>query len=180
MTVPSLTVPVLIGAGVRLRPFVAADAEAVLEASTDPVIPLLTTVPSVPDPELAAAFIERQHHRAASGEGFSWAVECQTGRCVGQVGLWLRDRPEGRARLGYWTRPGARRQGHAAEALTVAVSWAWTLPDLHRLELHVEPDNLGSLRVAESVGFACEGLLRSWLPLGDQRRDVLVLSLVRP
>lgn len=180
MDLPSLTVPVLLGAGIGLRPFDAADADAVLEASTDPVIPLVTTVPSVPDPELAAAFIQRQHDRAASGEGFSWAVEGQAGRCVGQVGLWLRDRPEGRARLGYWTRPTARRRGHAAEALTIAAGWAWSLPDLHRLELHVEPDNLGSLRVSERAGFEHEGLLRSWLPIGDERRDVLVLSLLRP
>ncbi|WP_229054245.1 GNAT family N-acetyltransferase [Aeromicrobium sp. Leaf350] len=171
--------PVLQGTVVGLRPFRTSDVDAVLEASSDPYIPLVTSVPSQPDPALAAAFVQRQRDRARAGEGWSWAIEVADGRCVGQIGLWPRERAQGRASLGYWVRPSARRQGCASDALATAVAWAWTLRDLHRLELHVEPANLGSARAAERVGFEREGLLRSWLPVGDERRDVVVMALLR-
>ncbi len=68
----------------------------------------------------------------------------------------------------------------ATEALALVVAFAWTVPDLHRLELHVEPSNVASARAAERVGFAREGLLRGWLPVGPDRRDVHLYGLVRP
>lgn len=179
MDLPSLSIPVLAGAVVRLRPFHDSDVDAVLEASADPLIPLVTTVPAVFDRGLAAAYLERQHARATSGEGYSWAIEGPDGSCAGQIGLWVHELDQGRASLGYWVRPSARRQGLATDALSTAVSWAWGLPDLHRLELHVEPANLGSIRAAERAGFVREGLLRSWKQIGTERRDLLLLALLR-
>ncbi|WP_203417628.1 GNAT family N-acetyltransferase [Kineococcus radiotolerans] len=78
------------GESVTLRPFEASDVGAVLEATTDPLIPLITSVPDTADSKLAAAFVGRQHERAVTGVGYSFAVESGS-VCVGQIGLWLRD-----------------------------------------------------------------------------------------
>jgi ribosomal-protein-alanine N-acetyltransferase len=53
-----------------------------------------------------------------------------------------------------------------------------TLPDVHRLELYVEPWNEGSLRAAERAGYTREGLLRRWQEVGGQRRDRYMYSRV--
>lgn len=57
--------------------------------------------------------------------------------------------------------------------------WGLGLPDIHRLELYVEPWNEASWRAAEQVGYQREGLLRSWESIGDQRRDMYMYSLLR-
>lgn len=174
-----LVVPVISGESVTLRPFQSDDVEAVLDATTDPLIPLITSVPDTADDALAAAFVRRQHERAETGAGYSFAVESGS-VCVGQIGLWLRDLDRGRATIGYWIRPGSRRRGHAAHALGALTRWAWSLREVHRLQLYIEPHNVGSWRTAERAGYTREGLLRSWEVVGDERRDMLMYGVVRP
>ncbi|MFE6736018.1 GNAT family N-acetyltransferase [Microbacterium sp. NPDC057650] len=173
-----LEVPTIRGDAVTLRPFRVDDVDAVLDASSDPLIPLVTTVPAIADPALAAAFIERQHERAASGAGYSFAIEADAA-CVGQIGLWLRDVDRGRATIGYWIRPSSRRRGHASAALQTLTKWAFETLDVPRLQLYVDPDNTGSWLTAEKCGFEREGLLRSWERVGDDRRDMYSYGLTR-
>jgi RimJ/RimL family protein N-acetyltransferase len=176
MTTGPLTLPELSGRQVRLRAFSRADIPTVLDAATDPLIPVLTTVPNTRDPALAAAFIDRQHDRASSGTGYSFAIADHNDVAVGQIGLWLRNIDHGRASIGYWIAPAARRRGYAVDALRTLTTWGERLPQVHRLELYVEPWNEGSWRTAEHAGFEREGLLRSWEQGGSERRDMLIYS----
>ncbi len=171
--------PRIVGNEITLRDFEEGDIEAVLEASTDDAITSVTTVPPVADPRLAEEWIARQHRRAASGTGYSFAIQAGD-ECVGQIGLWLRDIDQGRATIGYWIRPSHRRRGHAFDALQTLCVWAWETAELHRLQLHVDPSNEASWRMAERAGFAREGLLHSWQKIGSARRDMLVYGLIRP
>jgi RimJ/RimL family protein N-acetyltransferase len=173
-----LTLPELHGERIRLRAFSPADIPTVLDAATDPLIPVLTTVPSTQDAASAAAFIDRQHARATSGMGYSFAIADHTDVAVGQIGLWLRNIDLGRASIGYWIAPAARRRGFAAEALRTLTTWGERLPQVHRLELYVEPWNEGSWRTAEHAGFEREGLLRSWEQVGSERRDMFIYSRI--
>ncbi len=151
----ALELPRLQDAPLVLRAFSAADAPLVVEASVDPLIPLITTVPATADPAAVQAFINRQRERARSGQGYSFAIaDAATDIGLGQIGLWPQS--HGRASIGY--------------------AWGLTLPGLHRLELYVEPWNEGSWRAAEEAGYTREGLLRSWEQVGDQRRDMYMYS----
>jgi RimJ/RimL family protein N-acetyltransferase len=49
---------------------------------------------------------------------------------------------------------------------------------LRRVELHIDPDNAGSRRVAESAGFRVEGLLRQRFLHRGQPTDMLLYSLL--
>ena len=49
---------------------------------------------------------------------------------------------------------------------------------MQRIELWIEPGNAPSLRVAEEAGFTREGLLRSFMVVAGQRRDMLMYSRV--
>ena len=74
---------------VTLRAFTAADVGLIQSAARDPLIPLITSVPSTGGRPEALAFIERQHRRLTSGTGWSFAVaDASTGTAVGQIGLW--------------------------------------------------------------------------------------------
>jgi RimJ/RimL family protein N-acetyltransferase len=176
---PSLpiAVPTLRGRSVLLRPFRETDADVVREASSDPLIPLITTVPTMPTPDGLLAYIHRQHSRLHDGAGYSFAIAtAETDRAVGQIGLWLRDLRYGRVNVGYWVAASSRRRGYAAEALACVSDWGLTLPNVVRTELYVEPWNEGSWRAAEAAGFRREGLLRRWQRVGAEARDMFMYS----
>ena len=108
----ALTVPRLHRPPLLLRPFAAADAALVAEASADPLIPLITTVPTSAAAAPVEAFIDRQHDRARRGQGYSFAIaDADTDRAMGQIGLW--PLTDGRASVGYWVVATARRRGIA-------------------------------------------------------------------
>ena len=167
--------------GVVLRPFTDDDVPMVLDLATDPYVPLIGTLPARATEEEARAYIERQRGRWAEGRGFSFAVaEASTGRAVGSVGLWpAAGLAHGRAEIGYAVAPSTRGLGYAADALTAVTAFAWTIPPLHRLELHVELWNTASVRTAERAGYEREGLLRSYMEIGGRRRDMLLYAVVR-
>ena len=68
----------------------------------------------------------------------------------------------------------------ARDPLRALTSFAWTIPELHRIELYIEPGNLGSRRTAQSAGYLVEGRLRSHQEIAGRRRDMLVYSAIRP
>ncbi|MGN6686483.1 MAG: GNAT family N-acetyltransferase [Actinomycetales bacterium] len=172
--------PTIEGERVRLRGFASSDIGLVLEAASDPLIPLITTVPSTPDRSEALAYLERQHQRLRDEVGYSFAIaRRETDEAVGQIGLWLRNLDQARASVGYWVVASARRQGYAGEALRLLSDWGLTLPGVERLELYVEPWNDGSWRAAERAGYRREGLLHSWQRVGDERRDMFMYSRLR-
>ncbi len=172
LKVPRLERPPLI-----LRPFEARDVGVVAEAASDPLIPLITSVPATPDLDACRAFIVRQRRRAEDREGYSFViVDAASDEALGHVGLWLRDEAAGRASLGYWLAPRRRGSGLARQALVLVATWGLRLPGIHRLELFIEPTNVASWRTAEGAGFEREGLLRSWMTIGDRRRDMYVYS----
>lgn len=152
---------------VTLRSFRTEDAPVVAAASHDPLIPLITTVPTTDDAKELQAYIERQHDRLRTGRGYSFAIADSTSdEAVGQIGLWTSDAAAGRATIGYWVAPGRRRRGYARAALTALTEWAFSLSPIARVQLLVEPWNEGSWRAAEACGYQREGLLRSWQLVG--------------
>ena len=165
---------------VVLREFGDADVAVGLELSTDPYVPLVSTLPPLTTHEQARAWVERNRERWANGRGFSFAIaDAASSQGLGQIGLWLDELSHGRASAGYFVVPSARGRGLAADALAALTAFAWTIPELHRIQLLVEPWNLASLRTAERAGYDREGLLRGYLEIGGRRRDMLVLAALR-
>jgi RimJ/RimL family protein N-acetyltransferase len=173
----TLIVPTLAAGLFRLRPFTLADTDAVREASNDPHIPLITTVPAAFTEDEGRRFIQRQWSRAEQGTGYSFAIaDAGTDRAVGQIGLWVKDLGEGRASVGYWVVRSARGHRAAARALQALARWALHELQVPRLELWVEPWNTASILTAEQAGFQREGLLRSWQEVGGTRRDMYMYA----
>jgi RimJ/RimL family protein N-acetyltransferase len=175
----SLIVPRLTAGSFALRPWERADLPLVEEASSDPYIPLITTVPPVYSESEGEAFVRRQWARSETAAGYPFViVRRRDERPVGMIGLWLRDLPEGRATLGYWIAPSCRGEGAAGAALTAVSAWALGELGIPRLQLLAEPWNEASARTAERAGFVREGLLRSWQEVGGERRDMVMYGRV--
>jgi RimJ/RimL family protein N-acetyltransferase len=91
----------------------------------------------------------------------------------------LRMRGEGRAELGYVVAAWARGRGVAPRALQLLARWAFETLRLERLELLVQPGTEASIALGERVGFTREGVLRSHSLVRGERKDMVMMSLLR-
>jgi RimJ/RimL family protein N-acetyltransferase len=164
---------------VLLRAFEPGDVPLIMSVAGDPLIPLITTVPTSGSEDDARAYLQRQHDRLTTRVGYSFAIaDAQTGRAVGQIGLWTSQIGAGHASIGYWVAGPHRRRGYARAALAALTAWACGIEDIKRLHLFVEPWNQGSWKTAEACGYHREGLLRRWERVGDEHRDMYVYSVI--
>ena len=112
------------------------------------------------------------------GDGQHWAVvEAETDRFVGSVALLRTQWPAMVTETGYWISPWGRGQGYAAEAVVAVSRWAID-QGFQRVELKAASGNTASRRVAESAGFAREGVERNAMPLHKGRADLAVYGLI--
>ncbi|MGB3685260.1 MAG: GNAT family protein [Ornithinimicrobium sp.] len=168
-------------AGVRLRAFENRDVPMVRDMATDPHIPKIGTLPYRATTSQALAFIARQRGRLAEGNGFSFCVaDIRDDVALGGVGLWLGAIHAGRASAGWGVAPAARGHRIASQGVVAALKFAWTIPELHRIEAYIEPWNIASVRTAELAGFTREGLMRSHQEVGGQRVDMQLYAVLRP
>jgi GNAT superfamily N-acetyltransferase len=115
--------PPLADAVVALRPWRRTDLPAVIEASRDPYIPKVTSVPAPITKGAGERWLERQDVRSRSGLGISLAIaDPADDEAVGAVVLMHRG--GGVYGLGYWLLPPARGRGLASRAVALVVEWA--------------------------------------------------------
>src|SRR3954469_13519066 len=91
----------------------------------------------------------------------------------------LRMQAEGRAELGYVVAAWARGRGVGTRSLRLLASWAFDVLHLARLEVLVQPGNEASQALAAGVGFQREGLLRAHSLVRGERKDMMMMSLLR-
>ena len=75
---------------------------------------------------------------------------------------------------------GLAGRGYITEAARLLVDYLFNVHQYHRLELLMDPHNIGSERVAQKCGFTAEGTLRQAFFINGKFRDVKVYSLLRP
>ena len=170
--------PPLSDGAVLLRRWAQSDIGCVEEATHDPVILESKTVPAQFTVADGRKWIERQWRRADNGEGLSLAIaDASSDEALGAAVLRFRLQP-GTADIGYWLIERARGRRLASTAVALLARWALTDAGLARVEATVEPDNIASQRILESVGFQREGHLRSYLAFDTRRADALIYSLL--
>lgn len=145
---------------VSLRPWAPEDALSLAPLCGDPAVCRGTTVPWAYTPEAAGEWISRQAAKHRAREAIVLAVVPEgTREPVGTVTLNGFVWPESTARLGYFLRADARGRGLGSAAARLLAGWGLTELPLDRLELHVEPANLASRRVAEGLGATATGCI---------------------
>lgn len=97
-------------------------------------------------------------HWAVNGFGL-WAVEeLESGRFVGDVGLFegrrgLGDRFDGAPEAGWVLVPAAHGKGYAREAMAAALRWGESEHRWPRTVCMIDPENVPSFRTAEALGY---------------------------
>jgi len=143
--------------------------------------------------ELAGRFLFRVPYPYASEDFDAWLEMCANGWKQERAAHWniasaqddaylggasimvAEDRFAGE--LGYQVVPWARDRGVAAAAARLVRDWGLDELGLERLEIHADADNIGSQRVALSLGMRREGLCRGYLTARGVRRDYVLLAM---
>ena len=105
----------------------------------------------------SADYLAAKREAWAEGTGASFAI-CDATRpvtCLGHVFVERDD--DGRGSVGYWLLEEGRGKGRATRAVRLTAPWALAEMRLGRLQVHTDPENIASQRVAEKAGFTREG-----------------------
>ena len=168
--------PTLTGNLVVLRPFVAADADAMLAAFDDPESDRLTGTHATFTEDQIRAWYDTRNEQP---DRLDLAVEDRaTGSCVGEAVLndWS---PENRS-CGFRILMSAagRGRGLGTEATRLIVDYGFDQLGLHRIELEVYAFNPRARRAYEKVGFVAEGVLRDALLWDGDWVDAVMMSML--
>ncbi|MFZ0042710.1 MAG: GNAT family protein [Solirubrobacteraceae bacterium] len=164
-----------------LRPWAAADVPGEIMRFAHPSVTRFSWPHARPytEEDARAFFIEQERARELGTDlNLAFAEPAQPGDVLGGGSLYGLDDGSGRAAVGFWLAPEARRRGIATRATRLLARWAFAELHVARLELTCAPENDASQRVAERCGFVREGLLRSYVPFKGGRRDSVMFSLL--
>ncbi|MEV6845593.1 GNAT family N-acetyltransferase [Actinoplanes sp. NPDC051411] len=163
-----------------IRPLADADVDAIVVATSDPLIQQWLPLPRPYRREHAEGFVHDIAEAAqTSGRGLIRAIECE-GELAGVVDFKSTDWDNGETEIGYWTHPAFRGRGIMVEAVTAMAHHALTVAGLQRVVVRVASGNTASARVAEKAGFTREGVARNAGYTHDGRVDLVIFSLIRP
>jgi RimJ/RimL family protein N-acetyltransferase len=171
--------PPLADGAVRLEPLTLMDVDDMGALADDPEVARFTYVP-VPLPEdFGRQWVERYVSGWKEGTLAGFAVRPSRGEEFLGFAAVVRFDVDGReGELGFIVAPAARGRGVASRALILLSRWALGPVGLERVELRIDAENAGSLRVAERAGFLREGVLRSVHLKQGIRIDQAVYSLL--
>ena len=113
--------------------------------------------------------------------GIRWAVtQRASGAYLGSCGFWRLITRHFRAEIGYELDPAAWGQGIMPEAAASMVEFGFTVLGLHTIEAQIHPENTGSQRVLQKLGFVQEGYFREnyYEPAAQCFTDSAVFSLL--
>lgn len=130
-------------------------------------------------PREAEAWIKSTMLGAEEASCFQFGIFAGRRRLLGACGLSHIEPQVQLANLGYWVRTRATGRGVAPEAARRVIDWAFANTDLQRIEILAAVGNLRSQRVAEKVGAAREGVLRSRLVVFGKYYDAVMYSVIR-
>ncbi len=167
---------------VTIRPIESADVDGVFEAAAESIADISPWMEwSHPgyDRSETAEWIEAQPALRARGDMPMLVVGAGDGAVLGSAGVNDVDAVHRSCNVGYWIRTSAAGRGFAVRAARLSVIYALTDMDLVRAEIVVDLANARSVRVAEKLGAAHEGIARHRLYHHGAAHDAHVFSLTR-
>lgn len=176
------TFPVLETARFRLRAVTEEDAPDIFRIMSDPNVTRYFGSAPMAAREKAAERARAIQAAFAERAGVRWAItDRASGEFLGSCGFWRLIKQHYRAEIGYELAPERWGQGVMPEAAAAVLTFGFTTMGLHSVEAQIHPDNTGSRRVLEKLGFVQEGYFReNYYEQAEGRfTDTAVFSLLR-
>ncbi len=173
--------PTLKTTRLRLRPFVATDAEALCDiAGSREIADSTAGVPHPYSLVAAKAWIAGLPHFYKADGAVNFAVELQdSGDLIGAIALSGIDGTNRCAELGFWIGVPWWGNGYATEATWELLHFGFSEFSLNRVEARHLVRSSAPQKVLGKLGMSSEGVLRQRIRLWDAFEDVRVHSLLR-
>jgi [ribosomal protein S5]-alanine N-acetyltransferase len=169
----------LTGPTLSLRYAEPADAAALFALASDPEVTRWFSWGPYASAGEPLAYIERLPAERQSGERLDLLVDHREHGPIGVTGLSELSRRDRRAMVGTWLGREHWGTGANAESKALILHFAFEALGLGRVSAYAHPENVRSLRALEKLGFTREGVLRGWHVHRGERRDVVILGLLR-
>jgi ribosomal-protein-alanine N-acetyltransferase len=163
-----------------LRAWVEADAEHLHAAFGDPetmrywAFPPRRDVAETVDMIRESRAVDPQIHAA-------FAITLRdTGEPVGMVNYHERRPIHRRLALGWILDRSWQHRGIMREAVPALLNHCFERLDTNRIEARIEAENKPSVRLADWLGFAREGLMRDWMFVAGEPRSPHMHALLHP
>jgi len=165
----------------HLRPSRISDAEGMFAMLSDTESMKYWCSSPVTEVDDALEVLHQDLESDGQGNSMCWAVTLQgQDEMIGKCILFQFSPANHRAEIGFILNRKYWRQGLMCQALEAVIDFAFTTLKLHRIEADVDPENAGSLRILEKLGFEREGLFRDRWLLYDEWVDSVMLGLLNP
>lgn len=163
------------GPSLALRPPRPDDADALFALGRDPDVVRFFSWGPYRERAEAEAFIDR----VRTERPYEFFIVDAEDRPIGLTGLTEVSERDGRAVVGTWLGRAYWGTGANRESKALILHFAFARLGLTRVSAYAHPENVRSLAALEKLGFAREGLLRGWHVHRGERRDVVILGLLR-
>jgi ribosomal-protein-alanine N-acetyltransferase len=165
-----------------LRDLTPGDLAAAHRYGADPeVVRFMSWGPN--DERATREFLERCAASAAETARTTWElgiVLAESGELVGGCGLLARRLHYREWELGYVLRRDHWGRGLVPEAARAVADFGFRHVGAHRIYALIDPENRGSIRVAERLGMRLEGTQRRDALIHGEWRDTRVYALLAP
>ena len=134
-----------------------------------------------PDENSTRRYLEQLQDQYKSGDFYDWAITLtENGKMIGTCGYTEIDLQNERGEVGYVLNPDYWGQGIACEAVMAVLEYGFTSLGLYRIEAHYIIGNDRSRRVMEKCGMTFEGILRSFMLIKGEHRDIGICAITKP
>lgn len=174
-------IPALAGSRLQLRPMTTRDAPALFHIWSHPQVARWLGAPPLTSVAGTEQLITLLLEMAQEEESLRWSIIGPSGEVIGSCG-YNRWQLQGayRGEVGCDLSPAFWGQGLMREALILALNYGFEVMGLNRIEALCDPDNARMSRLAKSLGFRQEGLLRQYRHTAAGFQDILLHAVLRP
>ncbi len=172
--------PVFATKRLRLRRFEPGDVEGLHACFGDRDAMRYWNFPPCATKAESARWIKILAKTTSRYEFLAWAIaDKRSDRCIGMVNYHHRQARNAKLEIGYILAPAQQGRGLMTEALEVLLAYCFEVLAVHRVEALIHPDNAASIRLAERLGFRCEGgPLRDYWRVSEGYMSVMLYALL--
>jgi [ribosomal protein S5]-alanine N-acetyltransferase len=173
--------PILETEKLLLREITQEDSSAILELHQPPSSMKWLGIDPITQLSEAENLIEKYASwRQLPNPGIRWGITKKNNhKIIGSCGLFKWNKGWKSCSIGYELTASERGEGLMKEALSAALEWGFSCMNLNRIEAQIHPENSASIKLASSLGFIQEGIMREGGYWDERFHDLLQFSLLR-